>query len=699
MKQRFSAGGSLAVWISSSLKALEKAGFTDISLSEDNSLRAGHNDSLFTVLFHQSSPGQITLEIDGTDDKDINLYKYNVARILQEALKNPDAEEAALADIAAARSRRSEPEADEFIEAVTAEQIGRSDIQEPVREETPAEAAAPSEPTETAGPETEAAEPEAVSEPEQVTPAAAEETEPAAQTSSEAAAEEASEPDHVEIAEPEPPEESVQNEGGGLASLFASLRGKKREPEETESVSVTETAESETVEEAQPEESAPQPEAEPADTGEEYPGTVQPSEPTPVEASETSEEPEKSSEPAETSETSESLKEDETTESVPEKTEDTSFEIPDFSELIEGVTSPLPAVTLPEGTVTEEVSIGEMLSQDYKTEAASVPEEQSAEEAPATDDSEKLSEPKHPAQDVTVYTTPDDADAVVVIGEETAPPSETAPSESAPEDEAAKSALLSEEHHEYEDLKPIENPTTAGELYNNMLLETSGPSDTTAEEVKAAMPKKPWYKQDWFALLMLILVPPVGLILIWHFKIYTPRARKIVTAFFALYLILWGWLVAMPFLPARTTTSGNVEVTADSVETPSKQDQVAEYWNNSDVQNFMTTIPTDMSEYGTIVSGVGIAGAPDQVVAIMQNLTDLDNAVLKITDVGSDNAAYSVQQKVNQAAVAYNEAALNMQSAMQNSDSALLQTAQQQLTNATSVFEEITGVYNAAVAE
>lgn len=84
----------------------------------------------------------------------------------------------------------------------------------------------------------------------------------------------------------------------------------------------------------------------------------------------------------------------------------------------------------------------------------------------------------------------------------------------------------------------------------------------------------------------------------------------------------------------------------------------------------------------------------------MQNLTDLDNAVLKITDVGSDNAAYSVQQKVNQVAVAYNEAALNMQSAMQNSDSALLlQTAQQQLTNATSVFEEITGVYNAAVAE
>ncbi|MGI6108904.1 MAG: hypothetical protein ACOYB8_03555 [Eubacteriaceae bacterium] len=711
MKQRFSAGGSLAVWISSSLDALEKAGFTDIKLTEDNLLSAGRNGIPFDVQFTQKSPGQITLEINGEDDKDINLYKYNVARILQNVQSSPDAEETAqkkiLAAIAASKpSAEAElPENGQFrasAETPAAVTQGAKTLR---AETTKAEPAAP-ETTQAAASETAVHQPEAAkpvdrdsledlhkeflravtgAEPHRRKPASEAELNlnEASETPAVTSAPDISVPDAAAetTQEQNPAEESVKTDTEESSPASEQADVSNTAAKKTVNLTLRDilnpgAAKSDTEQTAKPETAVPEESEIPAEQENESPVST---------------------------ETGTQQDEAEKAENQPvsDTSADSGVTAPDFSELQEGVTTPLPIAEILAAESAEQLySVTHQTAEPEETgEAESVDKQDTNHTEEETN--ETLSEPEHPQPGVTVYKSPDDADAVIVIGETPEEGNTDTAGTEAPAANDTKEQLLSEENQEYSNLKPIENPTTAGELYNNLLCDTPSQNETDKKEAEKALPAKPWYKQEWFALLMLILLPPIGLILIWHFKTYTDKARKSVTVFFALYTILWVWLIALPFMPARTSSdsSGSVTVTADSVQKPSKQEQVSGYWNNADVQNFMNTIPTDMTDYGTILTDPGITAGSAQILTIMQNITDLDNAVLKISDVGSDNAAYVLQQKINQAAVAYNEAALNMNTALTNNDTALLQTAQDQLTAATAVFQEIATTYSNAVAE
>lgn len=522
MKQRFSAAGSIPLWMASSLEGLDKGGFEDIYLNSENSVKAAREGRPFSVLITDRSPGQITLELVGPSEDDFNHYKYHVAKSLKRRMEEKDYDLKA-SDEVSARLKEQE-------EALRAK----------LEEE------------------------------------------------------------------------------------------KKNQPAEAES---------------------------------------------------------SSSEESQTS---------------------GAFEAPDFSELQEGVTAPLPIVEI---LATEEAITRETLARQKLEEAARRQEEAQAE-------TESPVEETRTTETETAEITPnDDQNTVVVVDEltqlgsagstdetkeeKTDEKSETEEtkkdeSTSAKPEESIIDNLLGDDRT-YEDLTPIENPTTAGELYNNMLIENTPAGDEKQPE--AILPKRPWYKQDWFVLLLLILCPPAGLILVWHFKLFTDKVRKIATIFFAIYTVLWVWMITLIFMPAPTTsTSGTVTVKATEVVEPSKTDQIAAYWNEAAVQAYTGQMPGLIKSYQDLVNNQGYENAGDQILAVLQNIQNLDDDVLKISTLAADNAASPIQEAVNLAAVTFNEGILNVRTALNNSDTDALTAAREQIVSAITLYYNIQSAYDTAMA-
>ncbi|WLF70590.1 DUF4236 domain-containing protein [Clostridium septicum] len=77
-------------------------------------------------------------------------------------------------------------------------------------------------------------------------------------------------------------------------------------------------------------------------------------------------------------------------------------------------------------------------------------------------------------------------------------------------------------------------------------------------------PKIPFHKKSWFIWLMLIFLPPVGIVLLWTSKKYNKKPRVALSIIFALYAMIL-------FIPHSNTTTQNNLV---AQETKNKQEKI-----------------------------------------------------------------------------------------------------------------------------
>ena len=96
------------------------------------------------------------------------------------------------------------------------------------------------------------------------------------------------------------------------------------------------------------------------------------------------------------------------------------------------------------------------------------------------------------------------------------------------------------------------------------------------------MEKKRFFEKAWFIILMLVFVPPLGLVLIWACKKSWNKIVKILlSALFGFWTLIWG---VMLFAPADKQTASEVETTEAVVETeftmPEETGTVAEILND-----------------------------------------------------------------------------------------------------------------------
>lgn len=64
--------------------------------------------------------------------------------------------------------------------------------------------------------------------------------------------------------------------------------------------------------------------------------------------------------------------------------------------------------------------------------------------------------------------------------------------------------------------------------------------------------KTPFYKKNWFVILLIIFIPPAGLIMMWVNKQFGKTARIVLTVVLAIYSIIWLGALVSP-KPAQTT--------------------------------------------------------------------------------------------------------------------------------------------------
>lgn len=198
--------------------------------------------------------------------------------------------------------------------------------------------------------------------------------------------------------------------------------------------------------------------------------------------------------------------------------------------------------------------------------------------------------------------------------------------------------------------------------YNNEAggsVETIPTQSGSVEKVKNQPTSKvkgarPWYQTEWFTLLCLILIPPLGIFLMWYNKVYDTTLRKYLTAFFCVYTVLWAWLLILPFLPRDTTiTADDTEYYEDS--DLSAVEQVESYWGEAAVQDFVLQMPDLMTTYEqmyineSLYTEAGLQTARD----ILPQVQDLCSRVLSVPEVGEASAAYPLQFKVNECAESF----------------------------------------------
>lgn len=88
--------------------------------------------------------------------------------------------------------------------------------------------------------------------------------------------------------------------------------------------------------------------------------------------------------------------------------------------------------------------------------------------------------------------------------------------------------------------------------------------------------KTPFYKKNWFVILLIIFIPPAGLIMMWVNKQFGKTARIVLTVVLAIYSIIWLGALVSP-KPAQTTqpepttqsqTQPSANVSATTAPTP-----------------------------------------------------------------------------------------------------------------------------------
>ena len=77
--------------------------------------------------------------------------------------------------------------------------------------------------------------------------------------------------------------------------------------------------------------------------------------------------------------------------------------------------------------------------------------------------------------------------------------------------------------------------------------------------------KTPFYKKNWFVILLIIFIPPAGLIMMWVNKQFGKTARIVLTIVLAIYSIIW---LTTLFTPKPTQTT-QPEPTTQSQAQPS----------------------------------------------------------------------------------------------------------------------------------
>ncbi len=369
-------------------------------------------------------------------------------------------------------------------------------------------------------------------------------------------------------------------------------------------------------------------------------------------------------------------------------------EIPDFSELQSGVTTPLPIMDIlqTEEAIAREKKARELLDNsaleqkaaEQNTAKPKEAEDQEQEQNPEQNSEEGKEQKETEVSEDTVSVESPKGEETVVVEDETTQLKD----ESAPSTPQEKINSIMDDSYDYDHLKPIENPSNAGELYNNMLLENVTPEES--EKSSPALSKTPWYQHDWFTILLLILVPPVGIYLLWKNKLYNDRVRKFLTIFFVCYTVLWIWLISLLFNPSirRSGQSGSVTVPASEVVQPDKNALISDYLGIDAVKNYMDQMPGLINDYNANLQDPGIEAGGDQIMTTLQKIEALDDEVLKVGEP-SGAETQAIHNQINRTALTFNSAILNLRTAIQNGDVAGRDAALQELQNAENEFNNI----------
>lgn len=119
------------------------------------------------------------------------------------------------------------------------------------------------------------------------------------------------------------------------------------------------------------------------------------------------------------------------------------------------------------------------------------------------------------------------------------------------------------------------------------------------------MEKKNFFEKAWFIILMLIFVPPVGLILIWTCKKNWNKIVKILlSVLFGFWALIWG---IMLFVPDDKQTSGEVETTTavfeSETEIPEETGTVAQSLTaETEISEFVSDVESSETDFVVIVA-------------------------------------------------------------------------------------------------
>lgn len=644
MKERFSAGGSVALWMKSSVAALNAAGFEDVETDETEASVTGTKDGAFKVRFKPLDSAKVAMEIISDAPENIHLYKKNVAPILQQMLREQQhetQEEEPLGQL----PQENQPKA----EARFKNAYGQS------------AAAEPTEPDGTTRPAVVMTD-EGKAEPEAQQADHSAETDEAKKPEQESAAARFAQTDFTV-----PPTLShnaisdsliigTDDKNTTRVKMPPAAYMRTHIPPKEDAVAAKQAPASQTPIETEAASTAPDTMTEtvPAHTAADTAAETEPAPAAPEAATETpAAEPESVTKTPAAEPEPKSEDTDSTDQEKPAQTSE-AVQAPAARSLAD--TAELPLATDVTPLVCEEAS-EECFTAPIIPAALSV-------------DTESI-----PTEQIVELTTP-----------------ETEDGQPAEDIESFKQELKDVDSNINPDLTPVDNPTTTTDYVNNLLCEEKNDADAYAP------PKTPWYKSDWMTMLMLILVPPLGIYLMWANKVYTLKARKYITVFLCIYTVLWVWMLTLPFLPTKTVDeTGTTEPVEDT--TPSAAEQIDGYWNTDAVANYTAQMPALVNTYNELVGGglLGTAEGNQSATDTLNSITALDNAVLAVPSLGQENAAFSLQQKVNQAATDYNNAAGAINAALAAGDSAALDAANAQWTQAGQVYGEIANVYEQSV--
>ncbi|MEG1107167.1 MAG: Ltp family lipoprotein [Eubacterium sp.] len=103
------------------------------------------------------------------------------------------------------------------------------------------------------------------------------------------------------------------------------------------------------------------------------------------------------------------------------------------------------------------------------------------------------------------------------------------------------------------------------------------------------IPKVPFYRKSWFVILLIIFIPPAGLVMMWVNKQFSKVARIILTIFLVFYSFTWSILIIptssseapKPAQTAQSEASSEAKPTAKQEETPKPESNVPKEYKSA----------------------------------------------------------------------------------------------------------------------